>query len=199
MKTYLALKTFAASLVLLLLWPQLSSGQGNLVFNGGFDADASGWNVSGGYSDKGGNPGGYLLLGGFSSNIPAASQTIMGLVVGTTYVVSGDYYEQSVISTGQSFGVAIDDVYLFEPTNPGPGSIFWHNFDFFYTATASSAVLSLTSQLNGTSVPYGIDNIVMYAVPEPSASWLLFLGVGVLLYARRSGPQIRGKALEIIE
>ncbi len=31
-------------------------------------------------------------------------------------------------------------------------------------------------------------------VPEPSAWALLFLGVGVLLYARRSGPQIRGKA-----
>ncbi len=106
MKTYLALKTFAASLVLLLLWPQLSSGQGNLVFNSGFDADVSSWSLMNGgrYYDKGGYPGGFLLLGGDSSDIPTASQTITGLVMGTTYVISGNYYEHDFSTTGQSFG-----------------------------------------------------------------------------------------------
>ncbi|MGI8965891.1 MAG: PEP-CTERM sorting domain-containing protein, partial [Limisphaerales bacterium] len=81
-----------------------------------------------------------------------------------------------------SFGVAINGSYLFEVAASPNGS--WKSFNFFYTATTSSALLSLSSQINGTGVEYGIDNISVQAVPEPSSLILLCCG-GIFLAANR--------------
>jgi hypothetical protein len=138
--------------------PQLATAQGNLVFNGSFDTDASGWVVSpgssGGYLSTLGNPAGcFLLYSSSSSNYPTISQTINGLVSGSSYLISGDY----ILSKGQagitpSFGVAIDDTFLFEGLNPS--GLNWSHFSFDYIATSPSAVLSLSAQINGTDVSY---------------------------------------------
>ncbi len=180
--------------VLLILAARHLVAQGNLVVNGGFDTDASGWMLTNGaaYADSKGDPGGWVGLNSGTgpapiSLNPTASQIINGLVPDQTYSISGDLKKTIDWSggtlTGLSFGVAIDGNYLYEAADPG--NFDWQNFSFFYTATSSSIILSLTSQLNGTEVSYGIDNISIYAMPEPSPSWLLLLGSGIFFYARR--------------
>jgi hypothetical protein len=174
--------------------PQLANAQGNLVFNGSFDTDASGWIVSPGsssvYLSTLGNPAGcFLLYSSSSSNYPMISQTINGLVYGSSYLISGDY----ILSKGQagntpSFGVAIDDIFLFEGVNPS--GLNWSHFSFDYIATSPSVVLSLSAQINGTDVSYGIDNISMEAVPEPNSLWLIGIGgiaSATFLINRRKG------------
>jgi hypothetical protein len=171
--------------VLLVLTSPHLVAQGNLVINGGFDTNATSWTLTNGALWAPGNgAGGYVVLSSGISNTPTASQTITSLTPDTVYVISGNYEASKGTSTENSFGVAINGNFLFETTEPG--DFDWHNFDFLYTATSPSAVLSLTSQLNGTGISYDIDNIAMYAVPEPSPSLLLLLGSGVLFYVRRA-------------
>jgi hypothetical protein len=177
-----------ATLILSYL-PQSATAQGNLVVNGGFDTDASGWMTTNefgfGYVSTKGNPGGYFWLYTNSPSLtPTISQTINGLISGSNYIVSGDYEKITGSSTSPSFGVALNGVFLFETT--APADFNWHSFSFDYTATSTSALLSLSSQLNGTGVSYGIDNIAMSAVPEPSTSWLILLGGGLFHFARRA-------------
>jgi len=63
---------------------------------------------------------------------------------------------------------------MFEAAQQYPNN--WRSFDFLYTASASTADLSLAAQIDGTGVVYEIDNIAMQAVPEPSALCLLTIG-----------------------
>lgn len=190
MKNYIVISAWAFLLV-----PRLAIAQGNLVFNGGFDSNANGWmiiNVTGGfgYSAAGGNPGGDVLLDNLTpspSSAPTARQTISGLSSGSAYVVSGDYQQAknrgSGSSTDPSFGVAINGIYLF--TTTAPGNYSWQNFSFSYTADSPSAVLSLSSQINGTGLSYAIDNISFKSVPEPGITSLGLCSIGVLLLYRR--------------
>ena len=102
---------------------QFSAFAQNLVVNGGFDTDTTGWTASnnafGGYRCCKGNPGGFCWLDAATPSAttdPTLSQMVTGLVSGASYVVSGDY--EKLIDrgggspTGLSFGVAIDGVFL---------------------------------------------------------------------------------------
>jgi hypothetical protein len=187
--------TMKASIVLtalaLLLLPRLATAQGNLIFNGGFDSSAAGWTLTNGASwPLLGNPGNAVGLDNLSpspSTDPTASQTINSLTPGILYSVSGDYQKQkdrgaiTTPSTDNSFGVAIDGTFLFEAASSTNTDLTWYSFNFFYTATSSSALLSLSSQINGTGVSYAIDNISMQAVPEPSS--LCLIGAGGIISA----------------
>ena len=164
--------------------------QGNLVYNGGFEISSNGVNTDGWSGENGvsagGNPGRFVLL--YGPVMPTCSQTISGLVPGDSYIVSGDYElwknPDSNVST-PSFGVAFDDVFLFETAAP-TNSLVWQSFSSTYTAVSPSADLSISAQLNGVDASYGIDNIAMYATPEPSFAWLLFLGSGIVFHVRRT-------------
>jgi hypothetical protein len=182
--------------VLAILCPLSSAiAQGNLVFNGGFDTGVAGipdgWTMTNGAVWGGlGNPTpAVALLNENPSPFtdPTASQTISGLVQGLMYMVAGDYQRTKDRGGGAptdfSFGVAIDDVFLFEAIAPADFS--WHSFNFFYTASSSSVVLSLSSEINGTGVEYKIDNISMHEVPEPSAAVLLALFGSAIVWLRR--------------
>jgi hypothetical protein len=191
MKSHCILKI---SIVLLILTSRHLVAQGNLVMNGSFDTDATGWTLTNGAAwipDKI-DPGGFIGLDSLApspTTDPTAYQLINGLTLGQVYLVSGDY-EKEVDRTsiaGLSFGVALDDVFLFEASVPG--DFHWHTFSFLYTATSTSAVLSLSSQINGTGVSYDIDNIGVYAIPEPSAFAFIFLGSGLLVYVRNRNQQ----------
>ena len=98
---------------------------------------------------------------------------------GTFYIVSGDYQSGGKGIANNSFGVALDGVYLFEANSPPTYN--WYSFSFEYMATSTSALLSLSAQINGTGYPYAIDNIAMDAVPEPNS--LCLMGVGGMMSA----------------
>ena len=172
------------TILTLLYLPRMATAQGNLVVNGGFDANAGGWTLtgSGRYDAKNGNPSGEVDFGGSEG---AASQAINSLTPEFIYNVSGDY--QAIVAGGTStnnysFGVSLDDVFLFGTATPTNSN--WYSFNFQYTATSSSTVLSL-SQISG--VYYNIDNISMYAVPEPSSLCLIALGgiMSAMLFRKR--------------
>jgi hypothetical protein len=182
MKPSMTLKTGIVLITsALICLPQLATAQGNLVENGGFDTSADNWTLTGTisyYNVKNGNPPGEVVFWGLGG---AASQTINGLTPGFVYTVSGDYLNIGLggTSTNYSFGVSIDGIFLFETAAPADFS--WYSFNFEYTATSSSALLSL-SQIDAN--PYAIDNISMEGVPEPSVFGLLVLG-GIFFGLRR--------------
>lgn len=177
---------------------RLATAQNNLVVNGDFNGNANGWTISDtpggfGYSSVVGNPGGGVLLDNISpspSSDPTASQTISGLTIGMVYLVSGDYQSGKLrgsgLPTGPSFGVAINGDFLF--TAAAPQDFVWRQFSFFHTASSSTAILNLSSQINGTGLSYAIDNIAMRAVPEPSSLGLGLFSFGMVLCCRRTKP-----------
>ena len=178
------------TILILSCFIQSVAAQGNLVVNGGFDTDTSGWVITnveidagGGYSSSFGNPPGSVSLYDLSPpNVPTASQEINSLSPGQLYIISGDYRKLlGKNTTDYSFGVALDSVFLFETAVPTDSN--WHSFSFDYTATSTSALLSLEAQINGKydDYSYAIDNIAMYAVPEPNS--LCLMGVGGMMSA----------------
>jgi hypothetical protein len=177
------LKTsFGLVILACLCFPKLAEAQGNLVVNGGFDTSATGWTLAGvSYDSKYGDPAGDLSLPGGTAS---ASQTINGLVAGTTYIVSGNYQGTvGVFSTGPNFEVTMNGAIIFETVSSGNNN--WDYFSVPYTASSVNAVLSF-GVLDEPSEGYGIDNISMQAVPESSTSTLITLGVGaVCVYARK--------------
>jgi hypothetical protein len=168
--------------------------QGNLVVNGGFDTDASGWTIAnvgsgGGYSSSIGNPPGSVMLYNplFGSLYPSptASQEIYSLTPAQVYSISGDYRRVGgKDAVDNSFGVVLNGSFLFEANAPATSD--WYHFSFAYTATSTSALLSLQAQINGTDYSYAIDNIAMEIVPEPGSLCLLGLGgIGTVLFFRK--------------
>jgi hypothetical protein len=86
------------SIALLVLTSRHLVAQGNLVINGTFDTDASGWvtnNIGrdGGYYSGKGNPGGFYLLDNTPAPgvSPTISQTVNGLNPGSEYIIFGSY------------------------------------------------------------------------------------------------------------
>ncbi len=174
--------TLKASMVLAALalscFPQSATAQGNLVFNGGFDTSASGWTLTGTtgiafYNVKNGNPPGDVVLEGLTAS---ATQTVNGLIAGTSYIVSGDYQGlDGSLSASPNFEVTMNGTILFETVFSG--NVNWENFGVLYTASSSDAVLTILA----SSSYCGIDNISVEAVPEPDS--LCLIGVGGMMSA----------------
>ncbi len=165
-----------------------------MVINGGFDTDASGWSITNvensfGYLSSGGNPGGcFVLENGIIFIVPTISQEINSLDPGQFYTVSGDYKSLGKNFAANSFGVTMDGIFLFETNSPPDNN--WYSFNFEYQATSTSVLLSIAAQLNGTGYPYAVDNIAMYAVPEPSSLCLIGVGgiMGAMFFRNRKNP-----------
>ena len=180
MKPRTTMKPLNILTVLALLFISRSAmPQGNLVFNGGFDTDPSGWTMTNCvYTSYLGNPPGSISL--LANNTSTLGQQINSLTPGQLYVVSGDY-------SGKAFGifdVALDNTALFE-TNTSPPNYEWYSFSFNYTATSTSVFLSVQTSASGNY--YSIDNLSMIAIPEPSSLWLVGLGgiVSALFFRNR--------------
>jgi hypothetical protein len=184
--------------MLLSAFSQSLKAQGNLVFNGSFDSGDTGWTLSGGAHivppiGIGTNYQISLYDSSSASALTTASQTINSLTPGLVYVVSGDYVMGKDQMPGgsplnPSFGVMIDGAIYFQAI--ASGNYGWQSFNFLYTAGSSSAVLSLSAQMNGTWVTCSIDNISMQLVPEPSSEILLSFG-GLFLLAISFRRQLR--------
>jgi len=196
---------FSLALTAVLLLGAVPLHAQNLVTNGTFNTDASGWTLSAGgctpasWTGGTGNPPGSVLLNecGEADSDPFASQTISGLTPGASYAISVDVHLEnpgSNAGTGKSFGIFLDS----EPGNPLLLTEFldgnWHTVTVKFVATSTSHTIIFASELDArtpggpgvtTDVSYFIDNVSLApsgviatnTVPATSDPALIVLGV----------------------
>jgi len=198
------MKRFSLALTAVLLLGAAPLEAQNLVTNGTFNTDASGWTLGGAgcttaaWDGGNGNPPGSVLLNecGESDSDPFASQTISGLTPGASYAITVDVLLQVNIGggTGKSFGIFLDS----EPSNPLLLTEFldgnWHTVTVKFVATSTSHTIIFASELDArtpggpgvtTDVSYFIDNVSLVpsgviatsTVPALSDPALIVLGV----------------------
>jgi hypothetical protein len=193
----------------------------NLVTNGTFNTDASGWTLGGAgctpasFTGGTGNPPGSVLLNecGESDSDPFASQTISGLTPGASYAITVDVLLETNIGggTGKTFGIFLDS----EPANPLLLTEFldgnWHTVTVKFVATSTSHTIIFASELDArtpggpgvtTDVSYFIDNVSLVpsgviatnTVPAMSDPALILLGIllaGCAAWVLRGRPTRR--------
>jgi hypothetical protein len=141
----------------------------NLVSNGGFDT-ISDWTLSNlaYFNVKNGEPAPDVVLQGTSS---LALQPL-NLTAGITYTISGNYYPNIYNFGDLRIGFNSGIVYEISlPTN----NATWSSFSFQYTVPPSPTHLILTLSFKGIG-GCEIDNIGVYAVPEPH-----YISFGILI------------------
>jgi hypothetical protein len=172
----------------LLLAAQRSAA--NLVVNGEFDTDGSGWAQidwvdSNWFGDRfgvkgwDGNPG-WFFVNGFGAGAET-SQLVSGLSPGQTYVVSGYYHRDTANWPGDPLRVLMDDTEYFTPP-PSRDEDVWRPFAFNYVAVDSDVLLRFQTEFTGDDA-YGIDHIELNLIPEPAAA-ITLAAAGMLVAAR---------------
>jgi len=134
-----------------------------LVVNGGFDANATGWTTAnidgnGGYRGTGGNPGGYFILNdnGNPNRDPYMQQTFSNMTVGAKYLISGTFLTlegQNTNATGLSIDVNGASVRTYQTTGAA-----WVQFSYVLTATGATNTLRLRAEI-GNDYNAAIDNV----------------------------------------
>jgi hypothetical protein len=155
-----------------------SAGGGkHLVRNGGFDVGSAWWSYSnidgsGGWRESGGLPGGRFILndGGAGSTDPTIEQLVTTLEPGAAYRLTGDFRGESIASSpvgGVSFAVDIDGIAMF--TAQAVDLTTWRQFAIDFTPSASSVMIRLRAETNGTDNDFAIDNITLVLIAAPCA------------------------------
>ena len=151
------------------------TSQAQLVTNGTFDSNASGWsweNIdgAGGWRSAGGNPdGNFILNSNGSTTDPTISQLVTGLTPSAQYTLSGDF--ASVYSTygspsALSFGIFADGTLIASYARPG-GEDVYGSFSVDISATDSDILLAFKGEMDGDDSSYRIDNISLILSDDP--------------------------------
>jgi hypothetical protein len=180
-----------------------TSAHANLITNGDFATNASGWTynnqgIDGGYLASEGNPAGSFWINHNGNPVPSGdpdpklSQAI-STVIGSQYELSFDYSGRVIF--GSVFdGLAVDingvefDTYLIPNAN-------WMTATLLFTASGANTEIAFRSEINGTDYDARLDNVSVVlhqngngvpAVPIPPALPLFFSGLaGMGFLARR--------------
>jgi hypothetical protein len=168
-------------------------GSSQAIVNGGFNGSANGWTTQdtagfGGYqSNDGTGLSGYFLLDGDNgpTTFPTLSQTLTDLTPGVKYHVVGFYQTVGSYQASDPFKVQINGNTLFTGSTTGPVN-GWVLFSVDFYAADSEALLTMHSEITGSS-SYGVDGLsIAEAVPEPASCVALAIGVLGALKLRRT-------------
>jgi hypothetical protein len=191
--------TQQGALLGLVLMAMASVANANLIVNGDFETEVplngsgAGWTTlnndnNGGWRTRDNNSFFIINAAGQSSFDPSISQTLTDLIIGQTYLVSGDftnYYDCCGNASVLSFGVDIQPGgLLIELTDPGSYPD-WYAFSTSFVATQSSHTIRFTAERNGDDTEYAIDNISVTAVTAPTTIALFGLGLAGLAFSNR--------------
>jgi hypothetical protein len=123
-----------------------------------------------------------------NANSPeTVSQTITGLTVGQTYVLSFAYGDRPG-SGDESMNVLLDGALITTEVDnwfANTPSLVWHEDGYAIVATSTSETLSFVGLADSGQPSFGneVTNVALLATPEPS-TWLLMLsGIGLLGFA----------------
>jgi hypothetical protein len=123
-----------------------------------------------------------------NANSPeTVTQTITGLTVGQTYVLSLAYGDRPG-SGDESMNVLLDGVLITTEVDnwfANTPSLVWHDGGWEIVATSTSETLSFVGLPDSGQPSFGneVTNVALVATPEPS-TWLLMLsGIGLLGFA----------------
>lgn len=185
------------------LWFGAAAHAAPVIVNGNFDAVVPLNGTGGGWTSAGNDGAGghrtspaanvsftnffIINAAGAVATDPSIQQTIGGFEIGNTYRITGDYenaYNTFGSPAAPSFGVEVVELGLLsqfsQPASDGVGS-----FSIEFVANAATLTLRLTAERNGDDSSYGVDNIAVRSVPEPSAAALLGAGMLGLIGMRR--------------
>ena len=169
-------------------WLLPFSAQANLVTNGDFAIDASGWTynnegVDGGYRSIG-NPGGSFWINHNGGAVGADPDPMLFQTISTT---AGSQYELFFDYSGGAIvggvGLALDLDGVETETFAITGGIGWITESLLFTATGASTTIAFRTEINGTDYDAYVDNVSVTLnggendVPEPATLVLIALGM----------------------
>ncbi len=141
-----------------------------VFINGGFDIDASGWDLHhfdewSGWTFEAGNPSGCMRLNeyGTCEVDPGVSQIVDGLIPGLSYDIAGEYKPYVAWIGNQfaeSFVVTIDSVVVASFARDPLGEA-WAPFTTSFTATTSSHRVGFWAEYDCDDSSYELDEVVL--------------------------------------